>query len=434
MNGDPSRTRGPAAHAAMLVVFAAFFTAGVGVWVTPVQTQGWQGKEETRDGVVHVLNPAKPSSAAVVASPKELWRTGGEGDEDVLFGVIAQITSDDSGNVYVLDAQLNQVVVFSPEGEYVRVIGREGEGPGEFQRPSDLFLTADGNVAVMQRMPGRIVLLTPEGKPVGDMRVPEPEDGGMQMFGGGRLAAEHVVLNVNQFAQRDAGFSTITSLIAVDPSGNLMATYFEKRDESDFANMVFDEKKMSLGTLVWSVGRDGRVFTSDDFDAYRIQVWNPDGSLARVVEKEYTHRKRSTEDMKRFAPAVRVRQGDRTRSPEVKTSDTDRDIQQIFPRGNGDVWVLSSKGAFDVPKGVMGTFDVFDADGKLARHITLNGTGNWAEDGFYVVGDRFYVVTGLRSARRAMFGMGEGAETEEEEDEPMTLVCYGLGPAARAEK
>jgi hypothetical protein len=340
--------------------------------------------------------------------------------------MIAQIATDEKGNVYVLDGQLNQIVLFSSNGEYVRTIGREGEGPGEFRRPSDLFLTADGNVAVIQRMPGRIVTLTPQGEAAGDMRVPQPEDGGMQMFGGGRLAGKSVVLNVSSFSRREAAFSTITSLIALDTSGNVAATYFQKREENDFANMVFDEKKMGLSALVWGVGSDGRVFTSDDFDGYRVQCWNPDGSLARVVEREYTHRKRSAEEMKRYAPVVRIRQGDRAQSPEVKASETDRDIQQIFPRENGDLWVLSSKGAFDAPPGVIATFDVFGPDGKFTRQVTLEGTGNWARDGFHAVGDRFYVVTGLRSARRAMFGTGEGSETDDE-GEPMTLICYSLG-------
>jgi hypothetical protein len=421
--------RGSAARVLVFVGLAVLFSAGIGAGALSARAQAWQGKEETRDGVRYVVNPPDPSSAAVVVTPRELWRTG-EGDEEegVLLGVVSQITSDDGGTLYVLDAQLNQVVVFSPEGKYIRSIGREGDGPGEFRRPTDLFLTSDGNVAVIQRMPGRIVLLTPEGEPVGDMRVPRPENDGTLMFGGGRLAAKNVVLNVNTFARRDAGFSTTTSLVAIDPDGNLVATYFDKRDENDFANLVFDEKKSGLG-LVWNVDRDGRVFMSDDFDAYRFQVWNPSGSLARVVEREYTHRKRSVAEMKRFAPTIGLRQGDQTRRPEVRPSDTDRDIQQIFPRDNGDVWVLSSKGAFDVPKRVIGTFDVFGPDGRLVRQITLNGTGSWARDEFYILGDRFYVATGLRSARRAMFGAGEGAESEEDE-EPMGLVCYGFGPAS----
>jgi len=422
------------ARAIRFAAFVVLCAVGFGGTAGPARSQAWQGKEETRNGVPWVLNPTEPLSPPVVVAAKELWRAGGESDEEIMFGVISQITSDTQGNVYLLDAQLNQVFIFSPNGEPIRSIGREGEGPGEFQRPSDLFLTADGNVAVMQRMPGRIVLLTPEGDPLGNMSVPEPPDGGMQLFAGGRLAGEHVVLNANRFARRDDGFDTITSLFSVDRSGNLVSTYFEKRDSGNFANMVFDEKKMGLGALVWNVSRDGRVFTSDQFDGYRFQVWDPKGAPERVVEREYLSRKRSTEEMKRYAPVVRIQQGDRAQSPEVKASETDRDIQQFYPRENGEVWVLSSKGAFSAPEGAIASFDVFDQAGRFTHQLTLNGNGDYAEDGFYVVGDRFYVVTGLRSARRAMFGAGEGAEDQGEEGEPMMLICYELGFENRGSK
>jgi hypothetical protein len=402
--------------------------------ISPARAATWRGREETRNGVLHVVNPATAASGPEVIAAKELWRVGGEGEDELFFGVIAQITSDDENNVYLLDAQLNQVVVLSPEGGLVRTIGREGEGPGEFRRPSDLFFTPDGNVAVVQRMPGKIVLLTPQGEPAGDLPVPEPENGGMQMLAGGQRAGENLVLNVSRFARRDAGFETTTLLVAVGPSGDLRATYLEKRDRNDFAKLVFDEKKMGLGALVWAAGEDGRVFTSDEFEGYRIHVWKADGSLDRVIEREYTPRRRSAKEIERFTPVIRIRQGDRAASPEVKASETDRDIQQIVPRDNGELWVLSSQGAFDVSEGFIAAFDVFDGGGQFTREITLEGEGDYAEDGFYLVKDRLYVVKGLRSARRAMLGAGEGAEPEEDDAEPMAVTCYDIGKPAEASR
>ncbi len=64
-----------------------------------------------------------------------------------------------------------------------------------------------------------------------------------------------------------------TRSVSVDRAGKLVSTFFEKKDEGNFANMVFDEKKLGPGMLVWNAGRDGRVYTSDQFDGYRYQVW-----------------------------------------------------------------------------------------------------------------------------------------------------------------
>jgi hypothetical protein len=112
------------------------------------------------------------------------------------------------------------------------------------------------------------------------------------------------------------------------------------------------------------------VFTSDQFDGYRFQVWDPKGTPERVVEREYSPRKRSAEEMKRYAPIVRIQQGDRAQSPEVKASETDRDIQQFYPRENGEVWVLSSKGPSTRRKGRLhrSTFST-RPEGSRARSV-----------------------------------------------------------------
>ncbi|MCH7549062.1 MAG: DUF1800 family protein [Candidatus Krumholzibacteriota bacterium] len=93
----------------------------------------WQGDKVTRDGVVYIENPESPVEEVRIEL-EELWRRGGE-DDDILFGRVGQVLSDKSGEIYLLDTQLSEIVVLSASGEYLRTIGREGEGPGEFERP-----------------------------------------------------------------------------------------------------------------------------------------------------------------------------------------------------------------------------------------------------------------------------------------------------------
>jgi hypothetical protein len=83
----------------------------------------WQGEEVQRDGVLTIVNPENPSGGAVEIELEELWRVGGD-DEDVLFGVIAQLVVDDAGDVYLLDGQLSEVQVFC--------LTREGQEFGSF--------------------------------------------------------------------------------------------------------------------------------------------------------------------------------------------------------------------------------------------------------------------------------------------------------------
>ncbi len=65
-----------------------------------------------------------------------------EGPPELTFGSISRIAEAPDGGVYVLDAQAIQIRQYDRNGEFVRDIGREGQGPGEYQRLS-LGMVAD---------------------------------------------------------------------------------------------------------------------------------------------------------------------------------------------------------------------------------------------------------------------------------------------------
>jgi hypothetical protein len=391
----------------------------------------WKGREVREGGTVKVLNPAEPIETGNTLALSEQWTAYGDSD-DYLFGILTSIATDERGNVYMLDMQLNEVLIFSPEGEYLRSIGREGEGPGEFSRPSGLFMTADGNIAVLQRMPGKIVMLTPDGDPAGQH--PMPETDGMRMLNDGMIAGDGLVLSTMAWQRTDKGPKITTSLVRIDPKGTQTAEYLSRTDVRDFSNMEMDEKTFGRNAMVWAAGDDGRVFASSDFDTYRIEVWNADGSLDRVIEREYEPRQRTEAEIEDATPRIQIRGGG-GRGGEVKVnmSKTSRAIERIYPREDGTVWVVSSRGGRDCGEGNIVTFDVFDRSGKFVRQLTLAGGGDFKEDGLHLVDNRVFVIKGLRSAARAMRGMGGDGEEDEgmEASEPMSVVCYSMDQVAQ---
>ena len=79
---------------------------------------------------VVVSNP--DSASARLPTVVEELRIGSVlGDCDV-FGDVISLAVDDVGSIYVADLQANAIRVFSPQGECLRTLGREGSGPGEF--------------------------------------------------------------------------------------------------------------------------------------------------------------------------------------------------------------------------------------------------------------------------------------------------------------
>lgn len=375
--------------------------------------------------LVLLLGPplAHAAPKAVDLTLEELWRAGGE-DEEVFFGVPSGVRMDAQGNTYVLDRQLNEVMVYGPDGEYLRSIGREGEGPGEFRGAGSLFLLADGTVAVVQFMPGKIVLLSPDGTPVGDLPLPADPDGGMRFLSQADRAGETVAMSLS-YSTRDAGSVTMTTtIVLVDRAGNEVARLLEASNTRDFANPVFDEKATHRAT--WAAGPDGRVYVVDEpFGPYRIKVFGPDGTLVRTLERKYEHRMRSAEEKKDAMGRIIIRG---LPDPKIVTADHDPDIRSLYPRPDGSLWVLTSRGAMERPDGAIGTFDVFDAAGNFTHTVTLRGEGDPADDSFHMSGDRLYVVRRYRGAMDAMFAQGhEGEETEEQEEAlPVEVIAYRL--------
>jgi hypothetical protein len=363
-----------------------------------------------------------------------MFRAGGDDEEDVLFGVLSSVAVDDEGTVYALDMQLSQVNVFDRDGNLLRTIGREGEGPGEFRRASSMFLAPDGNVGVLQQMPGKVVLLTPDGKPAGDFNGPKGTDGGMIGYFEAARAGDAVALSTRQFTQSHEKFSITRELVVIDKSGQTRATLFHDTSEQDMTSMTnLDEKEMRR--LTWAAGSDGRIYLSDDFDAYTIMVFSPSGKLERVIEREYSHRQRSKDEMEASKPRVVMRgAGGQRMQPQIKSSETDRDVLRILPRQDGTLWVLSSKGGNSQPQGTMATFDVFNPAGHFVRTVSFQVPGDFKQDEFHIVRDQLVVVRSARSARDAFMGGDDDENKKEADIEPVTLVAFRFDAPATAKR
>jgi hypothetical protein len=401
---------------ALTVLFAAAAAAGT-----------FKGTTSSKDGVTHVINPETPMAEPLTLEPEELWRLGGaDGDDDEFFGVIMRILVDDDGMLYVLDNQLHEVKVYDADGSFVNILGREGEGPGEFRNPVDMFFTPDGTIGVMQTAPGRIVLLTKEGDPAGEYPLPTDEESGATPFLlGGRLMGDKLALAAMENQLDEGKFTQTRYLARVDDEGNEVARLHSEARVFDFANTVIDEEVWDTFDRRWAIGDDNRLYACTNHADYEVKVWNPKGALSMVIERpQYPTLDRSQEEIDRIHGIYEAftRQ---VPNAKIVIGNHYKDIQTIAPRSDGSLWVMDSRGMKERPGGSLGGFDVYNKDGQFVRRVTLMGDGNPEEDAYFFVKDRLYVVTGFLSAAMAAQG-GGSEETLDEEAEPMAVICYAL--------
>jgi hypothetical protein len=370
------------------------------------------GRIVVRDGVRHVVNPSADNVPNLVLATTEIWRRGGEEDKAV-FGVIGEVVRDRRGNTYLLDNQLSLVHVIAPDGKYSGTVGREGEGPAEFRMASGVVLLSDSVLCVTQVMPPRAVRMSVSGRAVGDH--PLTRDLVTAYLNGCAVVDGRLAVKIGQMVKDVSTLGLRTTYGVLDEKGNLSTTYWERFQKADFANMTFDEKVDA--EPVWAFGSNGRLFINNDWDQYTVEVVAAGKKVEYVIERAYQHLPRDRGDLDAIDKQKRAGEI----HPETKVSTTVRDVIGLFPRQDGSLWVLSSRGDQEVTEGVVAAFDEFDQSGVFVRSVTVQGSRRPRVDEFYLVDDLVFVVMNGAEGRAVKSDDAAGGEIE--------IVCMKLGVA-----
>ena len=109
---------------------------------------------------------------ALAAAIEEAYTVGTfSGQEWETFGRIADVDFDADGNLYILDEGNYRVVVLDRDGAPVRMIGSQGEGPGEFSAPASAAILEDGRLVVYDMGFPALKVFDPTGGFVGSTTV-----------------------------------------------------------------------------------------------------------------------------------------------------------------------------------------------------------------------------------------------------------------------
>ena len=380
---------------------------------------------ETVDGVPHVLNGAEPVHGVRTVRLQEKWRIGAD-DEDVLLGIITRVLVDDANNIYLLDQQLSEVQVFSPDGVHLKTLGRRGDGPGEVNNPGDMVFMPDGTLGLVQIFPGKIVQLTRDGDPAGEF---VPDTGGAQAGGflalvncraaGGNLVLSGIKIRPNEEGNGQLRDFFVRSYAA---DGTRRAEYLTKQAEWIFGP-GFKFREIDNDFIWWrmDVGPDGRLVVCEPRYDYALSVYAPDGTLERVIEREYESWERNEQVLARFEAIMEGQAANFPFAVEREVETMEQDVNDLRVAADGRIWVLPSRPMYEPEPGSFATYDVFDPDGTFAEQVEVVCPGDPAVDRLLFAGNGLaFQVTGfwdaVLSANAA--GTGDGGA------EPMEVICY----------
>ncbi len=245
-------------------------------------------------GVTRITNGPEPTEGVARLGLEELWRAGGL-NGDVLFGVVADVVADGAGNIYVLDHQLCQVMVFSPQGEHLRDLSRQGEGPGEIQQPTGLVMLPEETLGIVMGYPGKVVRMKLDGTPVANLYpAGDPAAGGYGVlrevrFRDGTLVAcgSSLSFGTNGTGSNER-YLSLSGLDCRNPRH-----FLENSAPMQLAARKYVEADDYYVIGRWDLAPNGRIYAAADRDRYEISVFDRTGELVQVIERPYQPRKRT---------------------------------------------------------------------------------------------------------------------------------------------
>lgn len=87
------------------------------------------------------------------------------------FGEVREVGFDGAGNLYVMDRQSSRMIVVDRNGDFVRMFGTRGEGPGEWREPVGAAVLRDGRVVVADMGHRAYQIYDAEGEYTGSVRL-----------------------------------------------------------------------------------------------------------------------------------------------------------------------------------------------------------------------------------------------------------------------
>jgi hypothetical protein len=241
--------------------------------------------------VVVISNPKIPTHQMRIVFKEELTIGAVEGDENYMFGSRISFNTDNAGNFYVADSDSHRIQKYDPDGKYLLTIGREGQGPGEFRSLSMPRFDKDNNLYITDGLGRRISFFDKNGQYLRQIRMQERHENSyinskdLIVAYKWRMAQEANVQKQTLFyGLFDEKFNLAAELFK-DEIVTPMPTAMDASGIADFLSKAF--------SIMAFRPRGSLVLADDDLiyfgypEKYEINVYFPDGKLARKITRDY---------------------------------------------------------------------------------------------------------------------------------------------------
>ena len=254
---------------------------------------------------------AATTDIPLTATTESLYTVGALVGEDwETFGSVRSVQFDDEGNLHIFDAGAHRMVVVDADGNHLRTVGTQGEGPGEIANAHAAAVLNDGQTVIYdfgnpaafeifdtegefarsvtadvnRGVPGDRMHLLPDGRLVtkGGPRI--------RMYALGEVPAESQEEEVEDY-RRDIDIFSLdgTDKVVLYRAWNLPPTESDESiegssEEGGGISMSFNRMREFNPGLLIGVLSDGRVAVVDSM-AYEVKLVAMDGTVDGTITR-----------------------------------------------------------------------------------------------------------------------------------------------------
>ena len=306
------------------------------------------------------LNASKNEIERIYSSFKleEKWRLDTGKHELIERGLfdISRFVVGSEGDVYLLNSgsKGDMVSVVDKTGKLLKSFARQGQGPGELERPAGIFLTVDGNIFLLDPVRGKIVIFNREGACLKEIKSPPSMDFVYPLPDGNYLGVEPIY----GAEVKEWGFAL-----------NYYDSAFRKIKELDrigYMNPLIGKKvEATPHTIVCQVSR-GRIYSAYPERGYEFLVYDLRGKLIKKITRTF----RKSTDLTNYKKIIDRDIGDLSRFglslvyPEYVLP-----FYSYFTDENGYLFVMTFQ-----PGNKEGEYlyDIISPDGDLVNTVSLS--------------------------------------------------------------
>lgn len=331
----------------------------------PACKKGEKVEIRTENGVTVVYNPKNPAPPRGLPTTLSLKQDLSLGDkresEESMLLEPTVIDADDDGNIYVLDRKAVQIKVFDPQGRFIRIIGRTGQGPGEFQSLRYFQITPQNNILAVDLIARRVTVFSLEGQFIKDLSA-----GKMWMFLEARMDSNGDIIGSHTIMDQQARTELVRFDADLQPVHTVASVPIAR----------FPVFNPYFPLLMFAVTPDGNIIWGITTE-YEFKVVNREGKTVKKIVKKYDPEILTQEDREKRA---RELWGDAGPTGDMKV-----EWPQYFPPVQG--FILDDRGWLFVRPFVKGQgeknvpYDVFDNEGRYVARVILPAIARKIKDG-----------------------------------------------------